>query len=223
MKLRRAIEKMLIPAANVSYSQAGEDMVLDFLCDYRSSGFYVDVGCNHPIQISNTYRFYRKGWSGIAVDANPKFEKLFREIRPRDRFVLACVSDREEDVIFHFFASDALSSISGAPLYDNPQHYTLQSTETQRTRTITDILDEAGAPQEFDILNIDVEGHDEAALRSVNLVKYRPRVIVIELDGTELNIGRVADHPVAKRLGEHGFEPACHVCRTSRIKAGSRP
>ena len=206
-KARRAAEKLIAPGSNVSYAQAGEDLVLDFLADYAPAGFYVDVGCNHPIRQSNTYRFYRKGWSGIAIDANPAFAQGFARHRPRDRFIRACVSDTEGQVPFHVFASDSLSSISGKQLYDNADHYRLERVEQLTTRTLNDILTEAGAPGRVDILSIDVEGHDEQVIRSLDLHRFEPKIIVVELNAASLNIGRVAEHPVAAVLADHDFQP----------------
>jgi FkbM family methyltransferase len=190
----------------VSYSQAGEDLVLDFLVNYKPRGVYVDVGCNHPIKVSNTYRFYRKGWSGIAVDANVKFADLFRRHRRRDCFIRACVSDREETVAFHHFAADDLSSISGARLFDDDARYALERIEKIKTRTLTDILSDARCPPVFDILSVDVEGHDEAVLRSLDFARFRAAVIVVELNGTDLDLGRIEQHPVAQLLSNNGYD-----------------
>ena len=41
--------------SNVSYSQFGEDLVLQKIFLDRSDGFYVDVGAFHPKYYSNTY------------------------------------------------------------------------------------------------------------------------------------------------------------------------
>ena len=42
------------------FSQFGEDMVLANLFGSREGGFYVDVGCFHPKQWSNTYLLHKK-------------------------------------------------------------------------------------------------------------------------------------------------------------------
>ena len=206
-RVRRAIEKLIAPHAILSYSSAGEDLVLDFLTDYLPTGFYVDVGCNHARQHSNTYRFYRKGWSGIAIDANAAFEREFARTRPRDQFIRACVSDKVEDVKFHHFHHDTLSSVSGAHFYDNDEHYALERIETMTTRRLDDILAEANCPERFDILNVDVEGMDEAVLRSLDLKRFQPRVILVELNGTDLDVGRLSDSGIAKSLEKFGYSP----------------
>jgi FkbM family methyltransferase len=71
-----------------SYSQYQEDtFFLDFLekhkidvCNY----IYVDVGANHPTDISNTYLLYRKGMSGIVLEPNRELCRLFKFARGRD-------------------------------------------------------------------------------------------------------------------------------------------
>ena len=50
-----------------SYSQEGEDIFLRKIFN-KKKGFYVDVGCYHPLDGSNTYLLYKKGWNGINLD-----------------------------------------------------------------------------------------------------------------------------------------------------------
>ena len=54
-----------------SYSQEGEDLILSRYFDGQREGFFIDVGAFHPIRFSNTYLFYRLGWSGINIEARP--------------------------------------------------------------------------------------------------------------------------------------------------------
>ena len=69
---------------NDSYSQEGEDLIINRLIDSKKNGFYIDIGAHHPFRFSNTYKFYKMGWNGINIDAMPGSMKLFREKRPRD-------------------------------------------------------------------------------------------------------------------------------------------
>ncbi len=68
-----------------SYGQEGEDRVLPpfyswSMDDNSPSGFYVDVGAHDPFRFSNTYLFYRLGWSGINIDAAPGSMRKLRFI-----------------------------------------------------------------------------------------------------------------------------------------------
>src|SRR6185295_3096376 len=51
-----------------SHSQAGQDLWVNAMLEGRRDGFYVDIGCNHPTAINNTWAFEQMGWNGILVD-----------------------------------------------------------------------------------------------------------------------------------------------------------
>jgi hypothetical protein len=60
-----------------SYAQFREDTILDRFFK-KSTGFYIDIGANHPDRFSNTKKFYKKGWSGINIEPNPvSFKKIY--------------------------------------------------------------------------------------------------------------------------------------------------
>ena len=79
-------------SCRVSYVQFGEDLFLTSLLGYeRTEGTYVDIGCYHPVDYSNTYIFYQRGWSGLAIDANPDWKPEWQKFRPRDKFINAAI------------------------------------------------------------------------------------------------------------------------------------
>lgn len=69
-----------------SYAQNREDLIIqEILSDYDISGSqYVDVGANHPTDISNTYLLYRLGYKGIIIEPNAELIQLFTIFRKRD-------------------------------------------------------------------------------------------------------------------------------------------
>ena len=73
------------------YSQFGEDKILDELIpkDFNN-GFYVDVGCGHPVKNNNTYLLNKKGWYGINIDLDNENINLFDIYRPSDQNISSC-------------------------------------------------------------------------------------------------------------------------------------
>jgi FkbM family methyltransferase len=199
--------RILASDAKISFSQNGEDLILDALLGHRRSGFYVDVGCNHPTNISNSYRFYLRGWSGIAIDANAEFGSGWMRTRARDKFIAACVSDEPREVEFKIFESRALSSIDGQKFYDNDQHYKLVRVDRLQTKTLTELLDECHAPSEFAFLSVDVEGHDFEVIRSLEFDRYSPEVVLVELNGTDIDVGEAGHSPIANYLARYSYRP----------------
>ena len=166
-----------------SYSQFAEDLIAESLLP-QATGFYVDVGAYHPVQISNTYRFYRKGWRGVVVDANPRCLEEFARRRPRDIRVHAVVSDTERDAVFEIHKAGVSSRLQSAgeghPGEEGSPPEVVERVKI-RTRTLESVLREFVPPGTgVDLLNVDCEHEDLAVLRSNDWTCYQPKVIVAE-------------------------------------------
>jgi FkbM family methyltransferase len=176
-----AVRRLFLPASRFFFAQGGEDIHILYLLDNKPDGFYLDIGANQPIRYSNTFKLYLTGWTGILVDANPHLIKKAAEIRKKDICVHALVSNEHRNMDFYISELDLFSSIHSeyAESGDRPD-LKLEKIELQ-TVSIDQIIEKyvpAGKP--IDLLSIDVEGHDFEVLQSLSLLKYRPRLIVIE-------------------------------------------
>ena len=176
-----------------SWSQEGEDLILDRLLGQRRSGFYVDVGAHHPFRFSNTQLFYRRGWRGINIDAMPGAMEAFRKARPRDINLELAVSSRREVLTFHIFDEPALNTfdpeLAQQRASDGNGRRVLRTVEL-KTSPLTDILGEHLPPhQDIDFMSIDVEGFDLDVLRSNDWERYRPDFVVVE------NLRNLPDSP----------------------------
>ncbi|WBO82994.1 FkbM family methyltransferase [Hymenobacter yonginensis] len=172
-------------SVRLSYGYTGEDRLIESLLKplVTHNGFYVEVGCNEPRFISNTFLLYRRGWRGICIDANEKLIRKFGRIRPRDQAVCAFVSHEPEPLTYLEFSNNVLSTAD--PQYV-PQ-YLAQGEEIERTRqvqprTLTAILQECHAPARFDLLTIDAEEFDLSVLESLDFAAYRPRLVMVEAE-----------------------------------------
>ena len=67
-----------------SYSMDGEDLIISDYFSNRKKGFYIDVGCYHPLHRNNTFLLYKKGWHGINIDIHSFSIDLFNHLRPKD-------------------------------------------------------------------------------------------------------------------------------------------
>ena len=72
------VRRVTDPHAIPSYSQTGEDRIIDYLLDHKWDTYYVDIGCHKPTALSNTFRLYRRGGRGLAVDGNPVLVKEYQ-------------------------------------------------------------------------------------------------------------------------------------------------
>ena len=67
-----------------TYSLFQEDLFIKKYFKDRSKGFFIDVGCYHPLDGNNTKLLYKEGWNGINFDINHYSIKLYKFIRKRD-------------------------------------------------------------------------------------------------------------------------------------------
>jgi FkbM family methyltransferase len=183
-----------------TYAQHGEDIIAEALLP-EARGFYVEVGAFHPVSISNTYLFYRKGWRGIVVDPAPPVARLYRRRRPKDT-VLACAASEEEGVrTFEVMRAGETSRLQGSkPLTPSAQQPT-QSIQVSCRRLASILGEHLPAGQTIDFLTVDAEGHDLSVLRSNDWQKYRPRLVAVE------DPLPAAQSPIHRFLAAQGYHP----------------
>ncbi len=189
----------------ISFSQEGEDMVLRRLFPFKTEGFYVDIGAHHPSFCSNTKHFYNLGWNGINIEPIPGTKKIFDEERPRDINLEISISERKEEVNFHVFNPSLMNTISNEQMTENQQHEWCTFIETLKIKSLTlaEVLDTyLTKDQVIDFMSIDVENAEIQVLKS-NDWKYSPKIIVIEINGIEIN--EVYDSAVYLFLVERGY------------------
>ena len=169
----------------ISYGYKAEDRLIESLLKplITQNGFYVDIGCNEPRFLSNTFLLYRRGWRGICVDPNEKLIKKHRRIRPKDKALCAFVSDTETEVEFIMLDNETLSSGD----FEHVEHaissgHKITASFKMKSRRLTGILDKLNAPSNFDLLSVDAEGNDLYILQSLDFKKYSPKLVVVEAD-----------------------------------------
>jgi FkbM family methyltransferase len=198
--LARLVTRVFDGSAGFTYSQFGEDRVLPLFMPRKRSGFYVDVGANHPTTHSNTFWLYKQGWHGVVVEPNTTLLDLHRRVRPRDIQVQALVSDTNTVVEFVEFRDHTKSTMSENDVKKwDPA--TIVRRHSMTPRSLTSILDESRSPQDIDLLCVDVEGVDICVLRSLDWTKYRPRIVVAEM--SDFRPGDL--HPTLSFLQSQGF------------------
>jgi len=201
-----------------SYSQDGEDLILWSFLKYRKNGFYIDIGAHHPKRLSNTYKFYKNGWRGINIDPTPGSMRLFEKLRPLDTNIEIGISDNPGKIEFYMFNEPALNSFDRdlSLSRDNPSGSNVQIIETREVKVCTlDSIIESYVPSsisEIDFLTIDVEGYDFRVIKSINLEKYKPYIIAVEI--TELKLDDVINSDISIHLRNYGYSIIAMCKRT---------
>lgn len=169
--------------SKISFSQEGEDLILDRFFEDKNDGFFIDIGAHHPRRFSNTYKFYQKGWTGINIDPMPGIMNVFSIERPKDINLELGISNTEGTLEYNIFNETALNTFDKieADAKNNIPGYNIVEKKSINVSTLKNILDTYLPKNKMiDFISIDVEGLDIDVLYSNDWDKYLPTIILIE-------------------------------------------
>lgn len=176
-------------AMEMFYGQFMDDAILALL--FSKIGIkekdvrYLEMGVYDPIIINNTFYFYKKGASGILIDANPDVEEKVKKVRARDVFYNYAVAaeDEKEKMPFYIAENAGLSSLS-PNIIEIHERAKRDGAVVKRVVEvdvlgINTILNQI--PYDVDLVSIDIEGKDAEVLKAWDFSIQRPKVIIVEL------------------------------------------
>lgn len=201
MKLFRKLLKLIFPSFKLSFSQFGEDLILEYLFNQLNIKHptYLDIGANEPRYISNTYHFYLLGSHGVLVEPNEYLCKKNKRVRSHDIVLNVGVGLSEiKEADFYLFPNhlNGLSTFSksdalhwqevgmkglGKLYYDKVIKVPLLS--------INSILESYFSNKSPNLISLDVEGLDFDILKSLDFKLHQPDVFCIETMGYDENGG----------------------------------
>ncbi|MFK7810178.1 MAG: FkbM family methyltransferase [Saprospiraceae bacterium] len=185
------------------YGQEAEDVALRRIFPTKQNeGFFVDVGCFHPVKYNNTYHFYKRGWRGINIDIDPIKIQGFNWLRSGDTNIVKAVSDKEGTLRYWTNGFYSLVNTLDEEVAKSRGNSELR---TVATDTLVNIIDGTKyKDQQIDILSIDAEGHDFVVLQSLDFSRYQPKVIVIETYAKRLAV--VVELDIYKFLQQYNYD-----------------
>jgi FkbM family methyltransferase len=151
----------------MSKSQWKQDInVLKFYKE-KQNGFFVEIGANDGITLSNTYLLETEyNWKGICVEAIPNLFKKLIINRPNS---LCCdkavYNESNKEVIFDIAECSLLSGIS-KNIDKHKEKVDLNKTIIQvNTISLNDLLHKYNAPKFIEYLSLDTEGSEYEILK----------------------------------------------------------
>ena len=155
-----------------------------FLEDYfknKDSGFYIDVGCFHPVRLSNTMFLHSKGWTGMNIDLSKKSIDLFKIARPNDINLNFGVGSKNEILEYFYnkkvFANNTFD-IDFAKSFLKKDKIKKSTIEV---KTLSHIIENYSTERKIDLLDIDAEGFDFEVLKGIDFEKHAIDLIMIEV------------------------------------------
>jgi FkbM family methyltransferase len=193
-----------------SYSQSGEDLIIDYLFKILKikKPSYLDIGAFQPVKLSNTYLFYRQGGRGVCVEPDPILCDKFQKKRDRDVCLNIGIGlDARDKADFFVMSSQTLNTFSRVDALK------LEETSTQKIKQVYQIdlkpVDWVTGryfnDEPLDLVSIDTEGMELDILKSWNFDRCRPAVFCVETLSYEETKDGKKDSLVADLLREKGY------------------
>lgn len=166
----------------------------------QSGGWFVEAGANDGFQQSNTYYLARfRGWHGLLIEPVPELAAACRRCRPESE-VVECVlgPPAKSGEIASLRCSGLMTHVRGT--YGDDERERLRAVRglaqqglpvedrviSVTVRTLSEVLGQSRFPADFDLLSLDVEGYEIEVLKGLDLVRYRPKAICIEVQRRNL-------------------------------------
>jgi FkbM family methyltransferase len=156
-----------------------------------AGGFFVEAGANDGVTQSNTALLARyRGWRGLLVEPVPELARRCRALRPESLVEQAALvaPDHGAPTVAMRYAN-LMSLVRGARGSDAADREHVAAGERLQgiasyelevpARTLSAVLD-AHRVRHVDLLCLDLEGHEPAALRGLDLARHRPTFILVE-------------------------------------------
>jgi len=192
-----------------SYSQSGEDLIVKFV--FNSLGIkkpsYLDIGAHQPYYISNTALLYQNGSRGINIEPDPSLFALINRARRKDVNLNCGVGDIEGVMDFYVINTSTLNTFSKveAESYSKQGDYKVIKTIPVLVKTLDSILNEHFNRKFPDFLSLDVEGMDEAIIKSIDYKSSCPTVICIETISFSNSGNGVKNNSIVDFLESRGY------------------
>lgn len=179
-----------------SYSQIGQDIAVLEYYKNKEGGYFVEVGAADGIDLSNTYLLETKyKWKGICVEPIPEQYKKLITNRPNSK----CSNDAvyyKTGITLNFDIANNGNLISGITEHIDAHKKLVDANKTTisvKTISLTDLLEQYGAPTFIEYLSLDTEGSEYEILKDFNFDKYKFGLIDVEHNFIEPRRSQIKD------------------------------
>ena len=134
-----------------------------------------------PVEDSNTFALYRKGWRGVAMEPLP-YQQPWQQSRPEDVFLNAAIGEETGYLTLQVYDETQQISSGSHITVEDWRKYGFQPTRSIEVPmfTLDHVIAKHAAGRTLHLLCIDVEGMEHQVLKGLNLNVHRLWVILLE-------------------------------------------
>lgn len=160
---------------------------------YKSDGTFVEIGAYDGISWSNTFGLLVSGWKGVYFEPVPEyFARCTRNLEQfKNKIIInEAVGSYEGDV--ELFLGEAITTTKESIVddYNNVDYFkgilNKDRKITSKINTLNNQLEKLKL-ESIDVMSIDVEGAEIDVLNGFDIQKWRPTLVIIEMNEEDEN------------------------------------
>jgi FkbM family methyltransferase len=188
----------------------------------RHPGIFIEAGAYDGLTQSNTALLeFSYGWRGLLVEPVPELAERCATNRPASivEQVALVPPEHDGDVVSMTYCnrSSIVHGARGGPEEDAAWIEACSALPDQRgieprnltvpARTLSSIVEQHGMAR-IDLLSLDLEGYEAAALRGVDFDRHRPQLLLVEISSDRQAVESVLDpwYETVAELSDHRDE-----------------
>ena len=202
-----------------SYGATGEDVLINKIFKSKIDGYFVDVGALHPVNGSLTYNLSKKGWKGLNIDLLKDNLILFNFFRKKDKNINLAISKNKGLINAYIFERGSGVNTTNRKWADKWQKKIGKNYSILKIKkdSLNNVISSHEIHKEFELLNIDVEGHEIEVLKGINFKNIRPKIITIEIHVEKTE--QIFKTKIYKLLKKNNYELISQYYQTSFFKS----
>lgn len=145
------------------------------------SGFFVEVGANHPENLSQTHSLESAGWTGVLIEPLAENCDLLRAQRSARVFQYACGSRTQHGTTAQISVAGehgALSSLDVSRVHAD-KHKSFTDVRSVDVVTLDWLIEQTGR-QKVDFVSIDVEGFEPEVIDGFSPARWFVDLVLVE-------------------------------------------
>ena len=184
----------------------GLDAIYNAVFGNLKHGVFVEVGAYDGQSVSNTCFLADLGWRGVYVEPIPEFAAACatRHRRNPNVTVVNAAVGREAGIMeLHLAGALCTTNDNFYSAYRNiswAKGLLSHRNVTAPVMTLNGLLDEHKVPNGFELLVVDVEGGEPDVFAEFALARWKPKVLIVELEDHHPDFGRIESirEPIAQ-------------------------
>jgi len=162
--------------------------ILYKILNYKTNGFFIEVGANDGYTGSFTYNLAKIGWKGVYFEPIPSiYEKCVKNHEKHDNVNVINIAIGEREEYLNIVDGGTLSTMDNETyniyLNSNWSKNNFKNNEKIRVKTdkLDNILTNLKVKKDFDLFVLDVEGYEMNVLKGFTISNYKPKIVIVEI------------------------------------------